>query len=88
MRPAPSCRSEKHCLAHAPLAHEPPGQPDGLAFHLLEVFFHFTAVVGHVIPGDSKGVLSRLLQLGELVPADLEQLRQGRLGLDGLLLVV
>ena len=77
-------------LSHAPLGHEPPRQRDGLLLHGVEVLFDLGAVaVGH-ISGDLKGVVSALLKLLELIPADLQQLGQifpGRLrGLLGILL--
>ena len=63
-------------LAHAPLGHEPPGQRDLAALHGVKIRLDGGAVVGDLIFGDLEGVTPPLLELLQLVPADLEQLGQ------------
>ena len=74
----------KHRLTHAALAHQAAGQADGLPLHLLEAVLNLVAVVGNVKLGDDKRILPLLPQGGQLVPPDLEQLGQGGLLLNRL----
>ena len=72
-------------LAHPPLGHQPPGDRHLFALQGVEVLFDARGVAVRHVPGDGEGVVSALLELLQLVPADLQQLRQiflfGRAGL-------
>ena len=87
MRPDLSCRSQKDHLAHAPLGHEPPGQRD-LAASMASNPLDGGAVVGDLIFGDLEGVTPPLLELLQLVPADLKQLGQVLLLRNGVVILI
>ena len=75
-------------LAHAPLGHEPPGHRHSLPLQGVKIRLDVGAVVVHLIPGDLEGVVPALLKLLQLIPSDLEQLRQVLLLGDLLILLV
>ena len=75
-------------LTHAPLGHEPPGHGHSLPLQGVKIRLDVGAVVVHLIPGDLEGVVPALLKLLQLIPSDLEQLRQVLLLGDLLILLV
>ena len=63
-------------LAHNPAAHHPPGDGHPLALHLLKLGHNLGGGSGALVTGDGKGVPARRLQGVQLVPPDLEHLRE------------
>ena len=75
-------------LAHAPLGHEAAGDGHLAALQGVKIRLNVSAVVIYFILGNLKGVVAALLQLLELVPADLHQLGQVLLLGGGVLLLI
>ena len=70
--------TEAH-LAHAPLGHEPADHLNGFALHGVKVVLDLLAGGVPLKPGLLEGILPRGLQVGELLPAQAQQL--GKFGL-------
>ena len=62
------------CLAHHAFGHHTARDGDFLSFHLLKMLFGIRAVRGYVKFCNLKRILSTALKLGQLFPADLQQL--------------
>lgn len=61
-------------LTHDPFGHHPAGNADFLPFKFVIIILDFGTMVRYAVFRDDKWILSGLLQLGQLVPSDLEKL--------------
>ncbi len=66
---------DKGSLTHPTFAHDPPSDRNGPALHLVKLFHNLVRIGSARIGRDLERVFPLFLQGGELVPANLQNLR-------------